>query len=161
MIDARLSALAKSLPPGATTGKSGSSSPDEVKRRKVAIATRTADGCLKGQTIWRNRDLATLPECATLKSFRGIGDFLGKGGGGLDLNRVYVKGDMYVTASPQNALKAWNWLSEQVSDRDSIAVKFGYIDGTAVDQHLLSILKPSTDASDSEQHGECHSEQAT
>lgn len=161
MLDARLAVLAGSLPPGECKGKSGASNPEEVKGRKVAISTKVVDACFRGQTIWRNRDLATLPECASLKSFRGIGDFLGKGVGGLDLDRVYFKGDMQVDSSLKNALKAWKWLSENVSDRDGIAVRLGHVDAEAVDQYLFAELQPSAASLDSQHKRESKDEQAT
>lgn len=117
------------------------SSPGEILDRHIAIATKVGSASIEGVTITQKKDLLTLPECAGLKSDRGIGDFLGLGRGGLGLDLKREGKDWVIEPGPKQAFRAWDYLRTKAPDAASIARRLGFEDAYSLEQEIVRRLR--------------------
>lgn len=139
-------------PPGRRVGGTKRYTAAEVFARKVAISRRVLEASLAGEPLYQKADLWSLPECSSMRTDRGIGDFIGKSASGLDLDLQRVADpdrDWLIPPSPWQALRAWDWLKRYCPDRaESIAAENGFQTAADLDADIARRLDAATTAED-------------
>lgn len=112
-----------------------------AKSRKLAVVTKVLAASLSNQLLYQKADLGQLPEYQSMKTTKGLGDFVGDGRAGLSLDREQSGKDVLIRPSPLQAARAWKWIRKYAEEASpSIAEANGFSSAEALEERIIRDL---------------------